>query len=208
MYDQIEQQLDVLAKEASRGDGNSYHWYCQRFTSAVDGFVNTLPETQRDHATKLAKARGYGEEDRGENDCVHGLDPDCCSAGCGDRDDECYYYDDDDDSPEGESSSEEPRDLMFRERIETKIALQTLLAQYELLTFVDDLRGHERHSRVRAEHLSHIIEFAGTLCSKFDGLSRPFDHPVLGDIVSKNWGRVANIDAWAREELDETVALL
>lgn len=187
MYDQIDQQLHALSKEAMRGDGNSYHWYCRRFTSAVDGFVSTLPVADRDHVIQLAKAHGYGDEDRGENDCVHGLDPNCCGAGCGDLDDE--YLDVRDDH-----ARETSPELTSWERIEASISIQTLQAHVDLLKFVDTLRGEEMHSLARAKHLSRIVESA--------------DHIYTCFVVESSDVDVYAIYKSAQQQLEQTVSFL
>lgn len=157
MYDLIEQKLEVLSKEAQRGDGNAYHWFCQRFTGAVDVFVDTLPESQRHYAIQRAQALGYGDEDRCEGDCVHGIDPRCCPAGCGDWMDFEPYYEEHDDEDRVSVALPTPANIL--------IQLHALECHLALLSFVEELRGLD-HS-FAFKHAEDILEMAWELESIF-----------------------------------------
>lgn len=87
----VAQQVETLRKEANRGCGLVYELYVQRFSEAVD---HTFPENHPQRADALAAAQGdyLAPEERlaalemqaEQGLCRHGLEPDCCPAGCGD----------------------------------------------------------------------------------------------------------------------------
>ncbi|MTC74203.1 hypothetical protein GKR75_07990 [Providencia sp. wls1919] len=79
-------------KEASKGCGLSDVLYQQRYNQLLDKAIKALPDRHIKKAIKIAKEQGYQtiEEEQNEHDiffdsdcCVHGLDRDCCPAGCG-----------------------------------------------------------------------------------------------------------------------------
>ncbi|MEZ9698105.1 hypothetical protein AB4455_01105 [Vibrio sp. 10N.261.46.E12] len=87
--------IDQLAKEAHQGCGLSYELYGQRFQSSVDALLERLPNDKRDSVIALAKKHDYIHEqpnhapvstldwDDDTQYCSHGIDIDCCPAGCG-----------------------------------------------------------------------------------------------------------------------------
>lgn len=91
-------QLERLAAEANRRCGLSYDLFVEKFSAAVDGqFPPGSP--LRSTALALARPQGYASEDeRAQSQadlhamgyCSHGIDRDCCPAGCGDIDDDFY----------------------------------------------------------------------------------------------------------------------
>lgn len=90
----LAKQLDGMAAEANRC-GLSYDLFVDKFSAAVDDAF-TPGEPMREQALVLARARGYeSPEERARTQdeladmgyCSHGLDPNCCPAGCGDLDD-------------------------------------------------------------------------------------------------------------------------
>lgn len=89
-------ELERLAAEANRCCGLSYNLFVDKFSAAVDRqFPPGSP--LRSAALALAEPQGYASEDeRAQSQadlhpmgyCTHGLDRDCCPAGCGDLDDD------------------------------------------------------------------------------------------------------------------------
>jgi hypothetical protein len=91
----LKDALEKLASDAHRGCGLSYDLFAERFSAAVD---RHYPPTSplREAALELAVGIGYltpdeiaqAQEDMANDGCcTHGLDPNCCPAGCGDIDD-------------------------------------------------------------------------------------------------------------------------
>ncbi|MEZ8995893.1 hypothetical protein AB4562_03885 [Vibrio sp. 10N.222.54.A1] len=86
--------IEQLAKEAHQGCGLSYELYNQRFQSSVDALLERLPNSERDNVIALAKKHDYVHEppnhapvsasdwDDDIQYCSHGIDIDCCPAGC------------------------------------------------------------------------------------------------------------------------------
>lgn len=93
-------RLDVMAKNANSGCGLSHDLYQSRVSGSVDYALEKMPEDHRARAREIAvehvdyatpeqldeSARRNAED----GCCSHGIDRDCCPAGCGD------LYDDDD----------------------------------------------------------------------------------------------------------------
>ncbi|HBP0062103.1 TPA: hypothetical protein L5P25_003032 [Pseudomonas aeruginosa] len=85
---------ETAAKQAIHGCGQSHDWYVERFSSEVDAQVHRLPEHQQAYALQIAEEYGdyatpaerHETQDwNAENGiCMHGIDRDCCPAGCGD----------------------------------------------------------------------------------------------------------------------------
>ncbi len=82
----------TAAKDASKGCGLSYDHYIVLFSSSIDQHVDQLPEHQRAQALAIAQEWSYAtpaerqktQDWNAENGyCRHGLDPNCCPAGCG-----------------------------------------------------------------------------------------------------------------------------
>ncbi|MER5023221.1 hypothetical protein KDV81_23120, partial [Providencia stuartii] len=82
-------------KEASKGCGLSDVLYQDRFNQLLDKAINALPNRHHKKAILIAKKMGYQpfettEEIENTSDinfdsriCSHGIDIDCCPAGCG-----------------------------------------------------------------------------------------------------------------------------
>lgn len=90
--DQWKAHFEILADDAYRGCGQSDVLFTRRFSAAVDGALGSLSKTRKQEVLKLAVYFGYAteaerNEDLGPDTCAHGLDPDCCPAGCGDIED-------------------------------------------------------------------------------------------------------------------------
>jgi len=96
--------LEKLFADANRGCGQSYDLFVDRFSAAVDA---AYPEgsPNRHSALELAVPMGYAtpaeraqtqEELANDGYCTHGIEPNCCPAGCGDL----YDYAEPDDDPE------------------------------------------------------------------------------------------------------------
>ena len=84
-----EETVVLLGKEASCGTGLVYMLYQSKFKSLVGAAISNLPEKHRQEAKLIADRHGFSEPDEeiGEGECHHGLDPFYCPAGCGDLDD-------------------------------------------------------------------------------------------------------------------------
>lgn len=85
--------LKDIYDEANQGCGLIYEVFTRRFDESVDEFANTFPEGIKAIILKYAADFGYGDSQQDNDDydpdpefktCIHGLDPDCCPAGCGD----------------------------------------------------------------------------------------------------------------------------
>ncbi|RTB44100.1 hypothetical protein [Pseudomonas aeruginosa] len=81
------------AQHASNGCGLAHDHYVELLSSDIDDEIAQLPEHQRAQALQVAQEWEYAtpaerEQTRDWNAangyCRHGLDPDCCPAGCGD----------------------------------------------------------------------------------------------------------------------------
>ncbi|WJM80820.1 hypothetical protein [Pectobacterium brasiliense] len=90
-----EQAWQVVCKtaaiEASRYCGLAYDHYIVLLSSSIDQHVDQLPEHLRAQALKIARKWDYAtpaerqetQDWNAENGyCRHGLDPNCCPAGC------------------------------------------------------------------------------------------------------------------------------
>lgn len=85
-------RLEQLATEANRGCGQSYDLFVDRFSASVDAaFPPGAPD--RAAALELARPMGYEtsearaaahEEMLSDGYCCHGIERNCCPAGCGD----------------------------------------------------------------------------------------------------------------------------
>jgi hypothetical protein len=78
---------------ATHGCGLSYDVYVSRFSSAINSLVTRYRPEHRDAALSVAREWGYAtaeeiaqaeRENLESGYCVHGIDPNCCPAGCGD----------------------------------------------------------------------------------------------------------------------------
>jgi len=85
-----EAQASLAAKRCGLSDG----LYVDLFSAAIDGKVNQLPEHQRASALQIAQEWDYATpaERQEQQDwnaehgyCPHGIEWDCCPAGCGER---------------------------------------------------------------------------------------------------------------------------
>lgn len=83
---------DAAAAQARHGCGLSWDYYVDLFSAAIDAHIVQLPENQHDWALEAATEWGYEtpaqrHETRAWNAdngyCIHGIDIDCCPAGCG-----------------------------------------------------------------------------------------------------------------------------
>jgi hypothetical protein len=85
-------RLEQLAAEANRGCGLSYDLFVDRFSASVDAaYPPGAPD--RETALELARPLGYEtpearaaahEDMRDQGYCSHGIERNCCPAGCGD----------------------------------------------------------------------------------------------------------------------------
>lgn len=85
----------VASGEAAKGCGQSDVLWSQRATSLIDALLAQVDDASMAQAKEIAKCQGWmdDEEIKSMNDmidndgcCAHGLDPNCCPVGCGDRD--------------------------------------------------------------------------------------------------------------------------
>lgn len=83
----------AASSEAAKGCGLSDVLWSKTTTSAIEGFLCHVDDQHIAQARDIAKQAGWLDLDeiRALNDmieeeglCGHGLDPDCCPAGCGD----------------------------------------------------------------------------------------------------------------------------
>ncbi|EJE4188621.1 hypothetical protein M3922_004426 [Vibrio parahaemolyticus] len=72
--------IETLAKQAHQGCGLSYELFSRRFQSSIDSLIERLPEEEKGSVIAIAVKHGY------ERCCSHGIDIDCCPAGCADYD--------------------------------------------------------------------------------------------------------------------------
>jgi hypothetical protein len=89
---------ETAAKHAQKGCGCSHDWYVELFSSAIDAQVKQLPDDQHAQALLIATQewdyatpaqRQETQDWNAENGyCSHGIDKNCCPAGCGDYDDD------------------------------------------------------------------------------------------------------------------------
>lgn len=91
---ELRSKLDAMWAEAKRGDGLSYDVFVSSFSSMVDSAF-PADSTLRATAIEEARAMGYASREELEQEqklmaemgyCRHGIDPNCCPAGCGDLD--------------------------------------------------------------------------------------------------------------------------
>ena len=88
----LARKFEELAVSSFKGCGLSDVLYRDRYSSGVDGLVADFSPVQRSIALRLARQYGdyatsserQQQRDDDPNMCAHGLDPDCCPAGCGD----------------------------------------------------------------------------------------------------------------------------
>lgn len=87
-------KINAIADHAIQGCGQSYEIFVQRFSGMVDlAYPPGSPD--RDQAVAIAKSTGdyssHEELDQSQTElsemgcCIHGMDPNCCPCGCGDR---------------------------------------------------------------------------------------------------------------------------
>lgn len=83
---------EAVAAQATKGCGQSYDYYVERFSSTIDAQVDQLPESQRAQALEIANEWGYATpaerqetQDRNADDgyCTHGIKLGYCPVGCG-----------------------------------------------------------------------------------------------------------------------------
>lgn len=84
---------EKLANSASRNCGLSHDVYVEKFSANINSELVYIPEQYRLTAIEVAREWDYAthkeidlsDSFNAENGfCRHGIDPDCCPAGCGD----------------------------------------------------------------------------------------------------------------------------
>ncbi|WP_187378160.1 hypothetical protein [Vibrio cholerae] len=93
------QLIESVAQEAHKGSGLVYELFSSRFNSAIENLTYSLPFGVKEQVLNLAVQFGYeptitqenGDylEDAADDEdsvhyCCHGIDLNCCPAGCGD----------------------------------------------------------------------------------------------------------------------------
>lgn len=81
--------IHKLHDEAAKGCGLNYELFAERFSLAIDNYLDSLQEPERSEFLKLATSMDYvSPEDRVDPEelglCKHHFDPHCCPLGCGD----------------------------------------------------------------------------------------------------------------------------
>ncbi|NVP01909.1 hypothetical protein HWA77_16970 [Photobacterium damselae subsp. damselae] len=82
--------IEQLAQDANKSCGLVYELFVERFTNSVDTFLSSLSHNEKEQVLTIAQRYGYSacvDEDIDDNDCTvccHGIDIDCCPAGCAD----------------------------------------------------------------------------------------------------------------------------
>ncbi|MDF9399172.1 hypothetical protein [Vibrio sp. 1180_3] len=86
-------EVSHLAELAHKGCGLIYELFEERYNDSIDKLVDGLPQHVKTQVFKLAKEHGFVEpqqrhaetmfESNNDNYCRHGIDRDCCPAGCG-----------------------------------------------------------------------------------------------------------------------------
>lgn len=94
------EKVEKLAQDAHKGCGLIYELFASRYVNEIDNLVFNLPKGVKDQVIKLAENYGYEvftaeqqAEEQWDDDvhyCSHGIEADCCPAGCGDLDDVPY----------------------------------------------------------------------------------------------------------------------
>jgi hypothetical protein len=92
----INQRLKELADDAVKGCGCSHDVYVQKFSAAVDREFNASGDGRWSAIEPLARALDYATPEEIEEEiraceamgyCSHGIERNCCPAGCGDIED-------------------------------------------------------------------------------------------------------------------------
>lgn len=91
--EQVQEFLTQKNDEAIRGCGLSDVLYSKRYSAAVESLLNRFPPEDHPRLIELARKLGdYADaaelREISQGCCAHGLDPDCCPAGCGDIEDD------------------------------------------------------------------------------------------------------------------------
>lgn len=87
------EDIQTLAKDAIRRCGCAHDVYISAFSQEVDNLIARKGNPQNtDFILKVARAQDYAtaeevaamkQDSLASGFCVHGIDPDCCPAGCG-----------------------------------------------------------------------------------------------------------------------------
>lgn len=86
-----------LAEQANRGCGLVYEIFERTFSEGINQELLRFEECQRAEAIEVARTFGWASKEElaqsqramvDSGCCSHGLDPDCCPAGCGDLDED------------------------------------------------------------------------------------------------------------------------
>lgn len=92
----------ALAGAAVRVCGQSYTVYVGNLSAGIDSAIARYEPEHRELALSIAREWGYAtpeeiaksDRENAENGyCIHGIDPNCCPAGCGDLDPDGALFD-------------------------------------------------------------------------------------------------------------------
>lgn len=99
------QILDKTQEQANAGCGLVYEVFAERFSSMVEHYATRIPENNQLRFYVFARERGYCDQQEADairesmdNDpsvCGHGIEWDCCPAGCGDQHDDLNFVESD-----------------------------------------------------------------------------------------------------------------
>mgnify|MGYP000179509250 CR=1 FL=1 len=86
-------KIETFIEQANKSCGLSYEVFIKNFSSLIDDYVAQQDSSIKPAILELAKQHDYAtaeeietmdKENYDAGLCGHGLDPDCCPAGCGD----------------------------------------------------------------------------------------------------------------------------
>ncbi|TFZ60121.1 hypothetical protein E4T25_08960 [Photobacterium damselae subsp. piscicida] len=87
---QYESDLKKLASDCHKQSGLIYEIYCDKFNSEFIQYLSDKPKSDRNEIIEIVKRMGFNEQEIGilpcdnNSTCRHGIDINCCPAGCAD----------------------------------------------------------------------------------------------------------------------------
>lgn len=87
-------EINRLANEALESCGLSHDLYVQNFSKSIDLYMQNMEDSERFSVIDEAHLSDYASpaeiklmliENESNGICRHGIDPDCCPAGCGEH---------------------------------------------------------------------------------------------------------------------------
>ncbi|ELV7517776.1 hypothetical protein QMU85_002782 [Photobacterium damselae] len=103
MINKYESDLKKIATDCHKQSGLIYEIFCDKFNSELILYLSDKSESERIEIIEIAKRMGFNEQEIGIDDistCRHGIDINCCPAGCAD------YIDDHDSTIDDEGYKE------------------------------------------------------------------------------------------------------